>query len=92
MVDVLTNLFLTRGVPRHIRSDNGPEFIAEAIRHGEQAGLEMLYILLAGVTIFDDAEPDDLFSDIDGELNWLVFSLANDTANRVKPSETETDL
>lgn len=32
VVDVLTNLFLTRGVPRHIRSDNGPEFIAQAIR------------------------------------------------------------
>jgi transposase InsO family protein len=45
VLDVLTNLFLTRGVPRHIRSDNGPEFIATAIRrHAEQAGLEMLYI------------------------------------------------
>ena len=45
VLDILTNLFLTRGVPRHIRSDNGPEFIAKAIqRHGEQAGLEMLYI------------------------------------------------
>jgi transposase InsO family protein len=45
VLDVLTNLFLTRGVPRHIRSDNGPEFIATAIRrHGQQAGLEMLYI------------------------------------------------
>lgn len=45
VLDVLTSLFLTRGVPRHIRSDNGPEFIAKAIRrHGERAGLEMLYI------------------------------------------------
>lgn len=45
VLDILTNLFLTRGVPRHIRSDNGPEFIATAIRrHGQQAGLEMLYI------------------------------------------------
>jgi hypothetical protein len=45
VLDVLTNLFLTRGVPQHIRSDNGPEFIAMAIRrHGELAGLEMLYI------------------------------------------------
>ena len=45
LVDVLTNLFLTRGVPKHIRSDNGPEFIAEAIRrHAAAAGLEMLYI------------------------------------------------
>ncbi len=45
VLDVLTNLFLTRGVPRHIRSDNGPEFIAAAIRrHAAQAGLEMLYV------------------------------------------------
>ena len=45
VLDILTNLFLTRGVPRHIRSDNGPEFIATAIRrHGQLAGLEMLYI------------------------------------------------
>lgn len=45
VLDILTNLFLTRGVPGHIRSDNGPEFIAEAIRgHGTAAGLEMLYI------------------------------------------------
>ena len=45
VLDVLTKLFRTRGAPEHIRSDNGPEFIARAIhRHGEQAGLEMLYI------------------------------------------------
>ena len=45
VLDVLTSLFLMRGVPKHIRSDNGPEFIATAIRrHAEQAGLEMLYI------------------------------------------------
>ena len=45
VLDVLTHLFLTRGVPRHIRSDNGPEFIATAIRrHAGQAGLQMLYI------------------------------------------------
>jgi len=45
VIDVLVNLFLTRGVPEHIRSDNGPEFIAKAIRrHSEHAGLEMLYI------------------------------------------------
>ena len=45
VVDVVTHLFLTRGVPTHIRSDNGPEFIAQAIRrHAQAAGLEMLYI------------------------------------------------
>ena len=28
----LANLFATRGVPEHIRSDNGPEFVAEKVR------------------------------------------------------------
>lgn len=32
VVRVLAELFAVRGVPRHIRSDNGPEFIAHAVR------------------------------------------------------------
>ncbi|MFV1530062.1 IS3 family transposase, partial [Phaeobacter sp. JH209A] len=32
VVDALTDLFILRGVPAYIRSDNGPEFIAEAVR------------------------------------------------------------
>ena len=28
VIDVLTNLFILRGVPAYIRSDNGPEFVA----------------------------------------------------------------
>ncbi|WP_155276121.1 IS3 family transposase [Solemya velum gill symbiont] len=32
VIDVLTDLFILRGVPAYIRSDNGPEFIAEAVR------------------------------------------------------------
>jgi len=31
-VDVLTDLFIMRGVPAFIRSDNGPEFVAKAVR------------------------------------------------------------
>ena len=45
VVDVLVNLFMSRGVPKHIRSDNGPEFIAGEIRrHAERAGPEVLYV------------------------------------------------
>jgi len=29
---VLTDLFILRGVPAYIRSDHGPEFIAQAVR------------------------------------------------------------
>jgi len=32
VIDVLSDLFLIRGVPAHIRSDNGPEFVAEAVQ------------------------------------------------------------
>ncbi len=33
VIDVLSDLFILRGVPGHIRSDNGPEFIAQAVQH-----------------------------------------------------------
>jgi putative transposase len=32
VIDVLSGLFIVRGVPGHIRSDNGPEFVAKAVR------------------------------------------------------------
>jgi putative transposase len=32
VIDVLSDLFLLRGVPGHIRSDNGPEFVAKSVR------------------------------------------------------------
>ena len=32
VIDALTDLFILRGVPGYIRSDNGPEFVAEAVR------------------------------------------------------------
>lgn len=45
VIDTLAELFAMRGVPQHIRSDNGPEFIAEAIqRWTKQLGIETLYI------------------------------------------------
>ena len=32
VIDVLTDLFIMRGPPAYVRSDNGPEFVAEAVR------------------------------------------------------------
>jgi len=32
VIDALADLFILRGVPEHIRSDNGPEFVAAAVR------------------------------------------------------------
>jgi transposase InsO family protein len=34
VVDVLSDLFILRGIPGHVRSDNGPEFVAKAVRGG----------------------------------------------------------
>lgn len=32
VIEALCELFVSRGIPAHIRSDNGPEFVAEALR------------------------------------------------------------
>lgn len=32
VIDTLSDLFITRGIPQFIRSDNGPEFVAELLR------------------------------------------------------------
>ena len=32
VIDLLFNLFIFRGIPEHLRSDNGPEFTASAVR------------------------------------------------------------
>jgi putative transposase len=45
VIDTLSELFAMRGVPKHIRSDNGPEFVSYAIRRWlSQVGVETLYI------------------------------------------------
>lgn len=45
VVDVLADLFVVRGAPANIRSDNGPEFMAKVIRNWlDKAEVETLYI------------------------------------------------
>ena len=45
VIDVLSDLFILRGVPDHIRSDNGPEFVAKAVRQWITAvGAKAAYI------------------------------------------------
>ena len=45
MIDVLSDLFILRGVPGHIRSDNGPEFVAKAVQEWIAAvGAKTAYI------------------------------------------------
>jgi putative transposase len=45
VIDVLSDLFILRGVPAHIRSDNGPEFVARAVQEWIAAvGAKTAYI------------------------------------------------
>ena len=45
VIDVLSDLFVLRGVPSHIRSDNGPEFVAKAVQEWISAvGAKAAYI------------------------------------------------
>jgi len=45
VIDVLSDLFILRGVPSFIRSDNGPGFVALAVRHWISAvGARTAYI------------------------------------------------
>ena len=45
VIDLLFNLFIFRGIPKHIHSDNGPEFTARAVRRRlSQLGVKPLFI------------------------------------------------
>ena len=45
VIDVLSDLFILRGVPEHIRSDNGPEFVAKSVQQWITAvGAKTAYI------------------------------------------------
>jgi hypothetical protein len=33
IIDLLADLFKTRGFPKHIRNENGPEFIAKVLKN-----------------------------------------------------------
>ena len=45
VIDLLLNLFIFRGIPEHIRSDNGPEFIARAVMKWlARLGMKTLFI------------------------------------------------
>ncbi len=45
VVEVLRYLFAVRGCPKYIRSDNGPEFVSEAVQKWlRKAGVDTLYI------------------------------------------------
>lgn len=45
VTEVLRYLFNVRGIPAHIRSDNGPELISEVVKKFlKRAGVDTLYV------------------------------------------------
>ena len=45
VIERVAHLFITRGIPEHIRSDNGPEFTAKAVRRWlSRLGVKTLFI------------------------------------------------
>ena len=77
VIDVLTDLFILRGPPSYVRSDNRPEFVAKAVRQWiEAVGARMAYIEPGSpwengyVESFNARLRDEL---LDGEI---FFSLA----------------
>jgi transposase InsO family protein len=77
VIDALSDLFVLRGVPKHIRSDNGPEFVAKAVQEWIAAvGAKAAYIAPGGpwengfIESFNARLRDEL---LDGEI---FYSLA----------------
>ncbi len=67
VIDILAHVFLIRGVPKYIRSDNGPEFIAGAIRrYLETAGVGALYV--APGSPWENGFAESFFSRLRDEL------------------------
>jgi transposase InsO family protein len=76
VLERLALLFVTRGVPDHIRSDNGPEFTATTVRHWLQAvGVKTLFIEpgspweIGYVESFNGKLRDEL---LDGEIFYTL--------------------
>jgi putative transposase len=76
VIDVLSDLFILRGIPAHIRSDNGPEFIASAVREWIAAvGAKTAYIMPGSpwengyIESFNSKLRDEL---LDGEIFYTL--------------------
>lgn len=74
VIDALCELFRSRGVPEHIRSDNGPEFIANAIRTW-LAGLDIGPLYIEPGSPWENAYVESFHSRFRDEfLNRELFS------------------
>ena len=68
VVEILDRLFTERGEPVYVRSDNGPEFVAEAIKRWLAAsGVKTLYIVEPGAP-WENAYSETFISRLRDEL------------------------
>ncbi len=81
VIDVLSDLFILRGVPDHIRSDNGPEFVAKVVQEWITAvGAKTAYITLGSpwkngyVESFNARLRNEL---LDGEIFYTLREAQN---------------
>ncbi len=93
VIDVLSDLFILRGVPGHIRSDNGPEFIAQTVQDWIGAvGAKTAYIAPGSpwengyVESFNARLRDEL---LDGEI---FYSLQRSTGRSSRVGDGTTIL
>lgn len=84
VIDVLDWLMLVRGVPGHIRSDNGPEFIAKRVRQWLfDRGCDTIYITPGSP--WENAFIESFFDKLRGEhLNRTLFSSIKETAESLE--------
>ena len=67
VIEVIGDLMLTHGVPEHIRSDNGPEFTANAIRKWLSANQVKTVYIKPGAP-WENAYAESFISKIRDEL------------------------
>ncbi|MGH8525368.1 MAG: IS3 family transposase [Gammaproteobacteria bacterium] len=98
VIEVLSDLFILRGVPGHIRSDNGPEFVAKAVQEWITAvGANTAYITPGSpwengyVESFNARLRDEL---LDGEIFYtlreaqIVIESWRHHFNTIRPHES----
>jgi len=91
----LAELFVHRGVPQHIRSDNGPEFAAKAVREWlQRVGVQTLFITPGSpwengyIESFNGRLRDELLNRELFDTLWEVQVLVErwrQTYNRIRP-------
>jgi putative transposase len=66
MIDVLSDLFIQRGIPSFIRSDNGPEFVAKVVQDWISTERWKSAVVQAGLSRYAD------FPEVIGIRSFLI--------------------